>query len=253
VRRAPRYRERAERRMDRRGRDDRAPAGTCVASAAGIRGPRAAARRIRHSAPNRSKSSAGSVRSGALHRRATRLGGTRPGSRFALPATRSCVGAGHSAGGLDTAPRSHLALHCHRRGQSERAAYWVSGRHEAAAGQLDLSRQAWTLAERIASAFTRRIGLPRSTAGRGVLLPAARALTSSAVPPLGQVLITRSPDGRHWRERGGLSGGRKSVPSDPRVGGTAVSPPRAALSAPSWLRIAAISSNAHCSLIFPRP
>src|SRR5437660_4674347 len=180
VRRAPRYRERAERRVDRRDRDDRAPAGARVASAAGVRGPRAAARRSatpRRVDPSRPRTP---LRSGALHRRPTGLGGARRGQPLRAARRRGRASEpAHSAGGLvrrrlvRTWPRTAPARPERARG------VLVWGGHEAAAGQLDLPA-AGLDAGRSGSRALLLDGLAyRGQApGRGDLLPAARALTS---------------------------------------------------------------------------
>src|SRR5438094_8278356 len=182
VRRTPRYRERAERRVDRRDRDDRAPAGACVASAAGVRGPRAAARRSatpRRVDPSRPRAP---LRSGALHRRAARLGGARREQPLRAARRRGrAAEPAHSAGGL---VRRRLVRAWPRTAPArpERArGVLVRGGHEAAAGQLDLPA-AGLDAGRSGSRALLRDGLADrgQAAGRGDLLPAARALTSPA-------------------------------------------------------------------------
>src|SRR5207302_7360265 len=180
VRRAPGYRERAERRVDRRDRDDRAPAGAGVASAAGVRGPRAGTRRStapRRVDPSRPRAP---LRSGALHRRATRLGGARRGQPLRAAWRRGRASQPtHAAGGLvrrrlvRTWPRTAPARPERARG------LLVRGSHEVAAGQLDLSA-AGLDAGRSGSRAPLRNGLAHrgQAPGRGELLPTARALTS---------------------------------------------------------------------------
>src|SRR5438105_13399674 len=147
VRRAPRYRERAERRVDRRDRDDRAPAGACLASAAGVRGPRAASRRSatpRRVDPSRPRTP---LRSGALHRRPTRLGGARRGQPLRAARRRGRASEpAHSAGGLvrrrlvRTWPRTAPARPERARG------VLVRGGMRLQPDNWTYRRQAWTLA-----------------------------------------------------------------------------------------------------------
>src|SRR5438132_468324 len=169
-------------RVDLRDRDDRAPAGACVASAAGVRGPRAAARRSatsRRVDPSRPRAP---LRSGALYRRATRLGGARREQPLRAARRRGrAPEPAHSAGGLvrrrlvRTWPRSAPPRPERARG------VLVRGSHEAAAGQLDIPA-AGLDAGRSGSRALLRDGLAYrgQAAGRGDLLSAARALTSPA-------------------------------------------------------------------------
>src|SRR6184192_2487169 len=147
VRRAPRYRERAERRVDRRDRDDRAPAGACVASAAGVRGPRAAARRSatsRRVDPSRRGLRYEAERYIAALRDWVERGAS---SRFALPGDEVVRRSRPIPPEVSSAAASFaLGLALHRRGQSERAAYWFGEAMRLQPDNWTYRRQAWTLA-----------------------------------------------------------------------------------------------------------